>query len=372
MKTNFAALTNEELTVWSRDLWKAAREHSFVFKFAGKGPNSMIQRITDLTKSDKGARAVITLIADLEGDGVTGDHDLETNEERIKAYDQVVRLDQLRNANRLAGRLADQKSVVTFRGTSKDVLGYWLGDRIDQMAFLTLGGMDYTQRNTGGARPVLATGQNLGDLEFAADVSAPSSKRHLRWSAAGGGSLEVGDTTAVTADDTMSYRMLVRMKAYAKTQYIRGIKGKGNEEFYHVFVTPQGMASLKLDPDYMANVRNAGPRGDSNSLFSGSVVMQDGLVIHEFRHVPNTTTAAVGSKWGATGEVDGQRVIFAGSQAMGMADIGNPYWVEDSFDYGNQQGISVGKIFGLLKPQFHSNVTGDVQDFGVLVVDTAL
>jgi hypothetical protein len=36
-------------------------------------------------------------------------------------------------------------------------------------------------------------------------------------------------------------------------------------------------------------------------------------------------------------------VLFCGAQALGMADIGNPEWVEKGFDYDNQQGISHGQ-----------------------------
>ncbi|MGH1374446.1 MAG: N4-gp56 family major capsid protein [Cellvibrionaceae bacterium] len=369
--TNFAALTTEEKTVWSRDFWKMARNMSFVNKFAGKGANSMVQRVTDLTKSEKGARAVLTLIADMEGDGVVGDYKLEDNEEAIKAYDTVINIDQLRNANRLAGRMADQKSVVTFRENSRDQLAYWAADRLDQMAFLSLAGVPYTKKNNGADRAVLATGQNLGDLEFAADVTAPSSARHLRWNSAGK-SLEVGDTTSVTASDSLSYAALVELKAYAKEQYVRGIKSAGGEEVYHVFVTPKAMAKLKLDPDFLQNVRNAGVRGSSNSLFAGTnSVMVDGLMIHEYRHVFNTSGLAGGSKWGA-GNVDGCRVSLCGAQALGMADIGISEWKEEDFDYGNQHGISIAKIFGFLKPQFHSNITGDKQDFGVINLDVAM
>ena len=39
--TNFAALTSEQKTVWSKDLWKQARNMSFVNKFLGKGANSL-------------------------------------------------------------------------------------------------------------------------------------------------------------------------------------------------------------------------------------------------------------------------------------------------------------------------------------------
>ena len=81
--TNFSLLTAEQKTVWSMDLWKQARNMSFVNKFLGKGPNSLIQHITELKKSEKGARAVITLLADLTGDGVAGDRQLEGNEEAL-------------------------------------------------------------------------------------------------------------------------------------------------------------------------------------------------------------------------------------------------------------------------------------------------
>ena len=380
--TNFAALTTEQKTTWARDVWKAARENSFIMQFAGKGENSMIQRITELTKSEKGTRAVITLVADLEGDGIAGDHQLEDNEEEINAYDQVIQIDQLRNANRLKGRMADQKSVVNFRNSSKSVLGYWMSDRLDQLAFLTMSGVSYAQKTNGALRPVLGggtQGMNLTELDFAADVTAPSANRHYRWDGTAK-ALVPGDTTAMVVADTPSYEMLVQMKAAARNNFIKPIKGKNGQEYFHVFMCPLGIAKLKLDPDYIANLRHAGPRTMDNGLFSGSVVTQDGLIIHDYRHVFNTFGATTGAainagdagyKWGANADVNGQRVIFAGAQACGFADIGMPEWVEDQFDYGNQGGISAGKIMGFKKPVFKSQVTQTDEDFGLMVVDTA-
>lgn len=371
-QTNFAALLTNEKDVWSRDLWRVARNNSFAMRFTGSGTNAMITRITELTKTEKGTKAIFMLLADLEGDGVVGDYTLEGNEEAIRAFDIEINVDQLRHANRNTGRLADQKTVIRFRETSRDVLGYWLADRIDQLCFLTLSGLAYTLKTNGAARPVLATGRNLGDLEFAADVTAPTAGRHLRW-VASSETLAAGDTTAVVAADTLTYKALVLAHAYAKDNLMRGIRAGAGEELFHVFVTPTGMAQLRLDPDFMANVRNAGVRGDSNSLFSGvSSVLLDGMVIHQFRHVFDTRGAAGGSKWGATGVVDGQRVLICGAQALGMCDLGAPYWDEEDFDYKNSYGIAIGKMFGLRKPVFHSDVTGVDEDYGVLALDTAI
>ncbi len=370
--TNFNLLLTDQKTVWSRTVWKQARNFSFVSKFTGSGPNSMIQRITELTKSEKGTRAVITLVPDLTDDGQAGDNTLEGNEEAIVAFDQRINIDQLRNANRHKGRLADQKTVVNFREQSRDVLAYWLADRMDQLAFLTMSGVAYTSKTNGATR----TGSGaLAALEYASDVTSPSTNRFRRWDATLG--LQTGSTAAVEAGDTPTWAMLVELKAYAKEAYVRGIKGPGGAEFYHVFMTPTGMAKLRQDSDYLANVRNAGVRGSSNELFKGTdTVMVDGLFIHEYRHVFNTAGLTSGTdKWGAASNVDGQRVVFAGAQALGLADIGAPEWVEKGFDYDNQQGISVGKIFGFLKPVFQSVADstngGSDEDHGLVVCDTS-
>ena len=371
--TNFSLLTDEQKTIWSMDFWRHARNYSFVNKFMGKGSNSMIQHITELKKSEKGARAVITLLADLEGDGVAGDRTLEGNEEAMKSYDQVIRIDQLRHANRHEGKMADQKSIIEFRNNSRDVLAYWMADRIDQLAFLTLSGVGYTMNTNGTAR----VGSDLRFLEFGADVSAPTAARRLRWDnngTVGQGSLVTGAATSdVTALDLPCWSLFVQLKAYAKDQFIRGVKTGGGEEVFHVFLTPQAMARLKLDPTYMENVRHAQNRGDSNELFSGSSVKIDGLVFHEFRHVYNTAGAVSGTaKWGVGSDVDGCQMLFCGAQALGMADIGKPEWVEKGFDYENQQGVSTGKILGFLKPKFNSLYSGNtVQDFGVISVYVA-
>ena len=174
---------------------------------------------------------------------------------------------------------------------------------------------------------------------------------------------------------------MVALKAYAKDNYIRGIRGAAGEEVYHLFVTPQVMADLKLDSDFLANVRNAGVRGPSNELFAGSSsLMVDGVMIHEFRHVFNTSGATSGAsgnagsagyKWGADADIDGAACLFCGAQSLAMADIGLPEIVEDSFDYGNQNGISIGKILGFKKPKFNSDINGAVEDFGIIRLDVA-
>jgi N4-gp56 family major capsid protein len=266
--------------------------------------------------------------------------------------------------------------VVVFREQSKNKLAYWLGDRIDQMAFLALSGVTFNYTNRGAPR----VGSQLPYIEFAGDVTAPSANRHFRWHNTGTstGVMEPADTTQIAAADTPGWAMLVQAKALAANNYVRPLRGDGGYAYYNVFMTPTGIADLKLDPLFLEAWRHAQERGDGNPLFKGTAqggtkgIMVDGLNILEYRHVYNTVDAAAGSKWGASGTVDGQRVLLCGAQALGFGDIGLPEWDEKEFDYGNSPGISISKIMGMKKPVFPSVLSGTSEDFGVICIDTAI
>lgn len=371
-RTNFAALTDEEKTVWSRDFWKTARNNMMIQRFMGTSQNSVIQRITELTKDERGTRAVITLVQDMTSDGTTGDFTLEGNEEELKSDENVIQIDQLRHANRSKGKLAEQESIVRFREESRDKLAYWVGDRCDQIAFLTMSGITFAKHNNGSTRVERGMGHAFTDLSFSADVTAPSNERHVRWNE-GGKELDAGNTANVTAADKLSYQCIVRLKEHAQNNYIKGLKAGGNMEMFYLFVTPTQMADLRLDPDYLLNQREAGVRGKGNDLFTGTdMTMVDGTMIVPFRHVYHTNGAAVGDKWGG-GAIDGGRALFCGAQSLAMVDLpGSQDWIEKTFDYGNQLGISTGKMFGFLKPKLNAAPFYEsAQDFGIVACDTA-
>ena len=192
------------------------------------------------------------------------------------------------------------------------------------------------------------------------------------------GGLKAGNTGSVLATDLPSWAMLVEAKAAAVNSYLRPIRNEDGISSYNVFMTPDGIKALKKDKDFLDAWKLAQQRGESNPLFKGTPhggtngISIDGLNILEYRHVYNTRGAASGSKWGSGSTIDGQRILLCGAQALGMADIGMPRWVEKDFDYGNSPGISVAKIAGFLKPVFPSAVTGTKEDFGVICIDTAI
>jgi N4-gp56 family major capsid protein len=375
--TNFAALTDHEKKVWSMDFWNKARNMSFLNKFVGTSEDSLIQRVNELKKDEKGARAVITLVNDLEGDGRAGDRQLAGYEEALTSEEQVIQVDQLRHANRNKGRMSDQRTIVSFREQSRNKLAYWMSDRHDQLAFLTLSGVDYGLHTNGAPR----VGSDLPLLEFAADVKAPTADRYFSLETGGTGALTtLANTDAnFTATSTLKWQTFVDLKAHAKNTYMREIRMENGVAFYHAFVTPLGMAQLRKDSDFIQIVRDAGVRGKGNELFKGTdTILVDGIAISEYRHVFNTKGATSGvGKWGPGANVDGQRMLFCGAQALGYADIGLPTWVEEDRDFENINAISTGKIAGYLKPQFEGKAssglgTGVIEDFGVITVDSAI
>lgn len=359
--TNFAALTDKQKIVWSRDVWSAARDQAFVRRFLGKGDGAMIQRITELTKTEKGERVLMHLVADLVEDGVIGDNEREGNEEAMQSYNQEIQIDLLSHQVRNKGKMADQRTVIRFREQGRDKLAHWLANRIDQLAFLALSGISFAFQNDGRPR---ASGA-FNSLSFASDVAPPTAKRHLMWN---GSSLSSSDTTQIANTYLPNYRMIVDAIAYAKDHYIKPLNA-GGKEYYVLLVKPGTIAELKKDPDYQRAVTTGLPRSEKNPWFTGATVTIDGAVLHEHRLVYSTTGADAGSKWGAGGNVNGTRTMLCGAQALGMADLGAPDWVEEYFDYKTKQGISVDKMFGLLNPRFYSIYDRSVETFGSLAID---
>jgi len=332
----------------------------FIKKFIGTGDNAVIQRITELTKTERGEQVIMSLVADLVGDGVIGDNEREGNEEAMQSYYQTINIDLISHGVRNKGKLSDQKTVINFREFAKERLSYWLANRIDSLAFLTMSGISYAYLNNGESR----VGSPFPNLSFAADVSAPSSKRAMMWN---GTELVASNTANIASTYIPTYKMIVQAVAYAKEHYIKPLMA-GGREHYVLFVQPGTLAMLKADADYQRAVTNlALKNGENSPWFTGGTVTIDGVVIHEHRLVYSTKGAT--TKWGSGGLVNGTRSLLCGAQALGMADLGQPEWSEKTFQYDSQYGINVDKMFGLVKPKYYSIYDKSVEDFAVVTID---
>lgn len=366
MQTNFAALQPHQKRAWGHEAYKEFRDNFFWDKFLGKGESAVVERVTEITKTDKGtSSAMLHLVADLVGGGITGDNQLEGRESELKSYWQEIQIGRLRKGVRNKGRLSEQKSVIQFRREAKSKLGQWMGETLDDLMFLTASGLSYSLNLDGSTRNIPAGEDSLTTLDFAADVKVPSTNRHFNWT---GTALAAGDTSAITSGFTPNYKMIVDLMAEASTRRVKPIKA-GGKEYRILLVHPKTYAALKKDADFRDAIINASERGMNNPVFTGATITYDGAVIHQHNKVFNTLRAASGSKWGNAGAVNGTRTLLLGAQSLALADLESPQWEEEEFDYGNQQGISIDKMFGILKPQFYNRWDNAVEDFGVICCD---
>lgn len=365
--TNLSA-NQDEFVLWKRDSIRVFRENLFFKNMMGTDENNVVQLITEPRKTDTGLKTQIGLIPDLKGNGVVGDNELNGREEEAEAYFIDINCDLHRNAIKSKGKKADRKAVFNVRSHARDLLMRWKANLMDELMILTASGISYAYKNDGGTRS--GTGDPLTSLDFAADVTAPTSNRHYRYT---GSALAAGDTSAIDSNHVPKYGMVVDLMAEARTRGIKPLR-IGGKDHYVYLCHPKHFARLKKDSDFRDAIINAGSRGESNPVFSGATVTMDGLIIHTNNKVFNTSGAASGSKWGAGSTVDGTRSLLMGCQALGFADIlDNMSWEEEIKDYGNRYGISIANFYGLLKPKFVSAYDSDTsQDFGVIAVDTYL
>jgi hypothetical protein len=420
---NQSFATSPEIVVWRKDLLRVARNASLMQRLMQKDTNGAIEKVTELTKTEKGSKAQITLVNDLDGAGVGGDGQLEGNEDTATASYQEIRIDQIRNAMKNKGRMDDQKSIVNFRKLVRDQLGYWLGNITDQCAVCTLSGLSTARTmrlapRNGGTHigGGVGTGADLTNaLDWAKGITAPSAKRcfsltgtrvssgyqtfapgvafkgNTEYNAAGfvGAPAYAAGCSGVTAVDngaatgvTMpGYGAVLNLRALATDGFLRPIRTQSGIEMFVWLVSPQGFADLKADTDIIQNNRYAQIRGEDNVLFKGmDALWLDGILVIPSRHVITdaamlgtanrfiyTTVANGGGK-------GGQRTLFLGAQALGYAELGDPNWDEsDNTDYGNQFGVAIAQINGFVKPKFtQTQLGGTSEDFGVITIDTAI
>lgn len=365
--TDFAKQTPERKLVWSRLVWKDARDKMILKNVIGVGDNSPIHKITELTTTEKGDQCIFHLVNDLVEDGNVGDGEREGHEEAMVSSRQIITIDMLNHGVKETGKMANQKTVISVREHGRERLSWWLADRMDQLLMLTLSGIGYEYTLDGRTRP---NNSKLKNLAFAADVRAPSTKRLLTWN--GSALLGNGDAGFGTANIASSYvpkyKMIVDAGAYARTHHIKPLIS-GGKEYYLMMVHPLTYAALKMDDKFQNALVNAGARGDNNPWFTGADVTVDGMIIKQHNKVFNTMGATSGSKWGAGGAVNGTRSMLLGAQALAFADLNQGDWVEKLFQYDSQWGINVDKMLGMLCPQFYSIYDQSVEDFGRLAID---
>lgn len=349
-QTNYGINHPLAVKLWSKKLFHEALKTTWVYKFLGTNTNSVVQVVEDLRKS-AGDRVRNGLRMLLTGDGVQGDGTLEGNEESLVTFFDDIFIDQLRHAVRSEGKMSEQRVPFSVREESRMGLQDWWADRIDTWFFNQLCG------NTAESRTVYSGNQ--------ATIAPDTAHRVWTDGISSETSLSGGATFRLTVG------LIDKAVAAAKTltPMIRPVKIDGGD-YYTLFMHPFDLYQLRQDSTTAgswADIQRAAMEGGKitgNPIFTGALGMWNSVVLHESSRVPNIISTP-----GSGAISDFRRPVFAGAQAACMAfgknsGPGKMSWVEDTFDYGNQLGVSAGMIAGLKKTRF------DSKDFATLTMAT--
>ena len=369
-QTDFYASQPYNKDAWGHKAYDEFMANFFFTGMLGSGEEAIIDHITELTKNNKGeAGAWLHLVADIQGGGVVGDNTLEGRLRALEASWIRCNFDQLRNGMETKGRMSEQKSVINARKQFRKKLARFFALAYEEQAVLTASGISYAF-NTDGSPRVTPPGQDAWvDLLYAADVTAPTANRHVRWVGASN-TFVAGNTASVVVGDVMKYEMLPDLEALGTMRNLTPLKIDG-EEFFVWMIHTNALAALWKDINFRNNVVNGETRGSKNPIFKGTKVTMNNIIIKPYKRTYSTIGAAAGSKWGGAGTVNGSRSLLLGAQALAMVDIGPINWEEEHYDFNARWALAGDKMAGYLKPKFLDSYTGTVEDFGVIAVDHA-
>ena len=89
---NTTSIASLRAKLWYKELFADVQTMLFMKRFMGEGANNPIQVVRDLQKQ-AGNYIEFGLSTKLSGDGVTGDDELEGNEEEILTYQNELAID---------------------------------------------------------------------------------------------------------------------------------------------------------------------------------------------------------------------------------------------------------------------------------------
>ena len=360
----FAAITAstspQSVRQWSKMLTHETIGRTWMKKFMGTSPNSIIQLHRDL-EAGRGDNIKIDLLRQLTSYGVTGDTTLKGAEEALVFVQMNVLVDQMRQGV-LYQSMSQQRTVHEFRTLAKDALADWFARVLDEAMFAVLAG-------TAGANAALGTFiTNHNGLR----LTALDANHVIDGTAAGVGNFDFDHITMLR--EKARTPVIGSSPPFFRIPPIRTEEG---EDVYVLVLHPYQVTSLKTKAGTTGKLgwqdlmSNAGERGSKNPIFTGAVGMFDSCIIHESPYVPR---GAPGEYTLTTENANTTAALLLGAQAGHIA-FGNPYsklggmrdygpvtetftYVEDIDDYGNSRGAGGAAIVGLERGQYSTDGAG--------------
>ena len=335
---------------WSATLFSdMARESYWGSRFMSKSPDAPtpIQVLTEL-ENEAGDTVSYDLFVQLKQKPTYGDQVLRGREEALNNFTDKISIDQVRCGVNAGGRMSRKRTLHDLRSVARQKMAEWWARWTDEVTFIYGSGMR-------GTNPDFIEDPDYAGFANNA-LTAPDSDHVLfGGNATADGSLAVADTfdlgimeRAVTKADTMGGGSDGKIK-------IRPIKINGEKRYVIVMSTFQEH-SLRLSANGTSQWLDiqraaAAAQGANNPIFTGSMGMYRGVILHSH-------PAVIRFYAGTDGLQPCARALFLGAQAMVMA-FGSPGsglrydWNEETEDRGNQIVISSSTILGIKSTQYN-------------------
>lgn len=350
--------TNDPLTVkqWSEGTDAEVLKKVSWFKYVGKKSTALLQWKDQLEKAP-GDTITFGLRMQLNEAPRTEGETLEGNEQSLRYFDHSITINECVDAVRFNRKMSAQRVAHDLRSDAKDGVSDQLANALDTSFFNQIAGYN----PAAGVEPTFR-GNN--------DVVGPDAEHLII--AKGVATEELLDGDATDTEMKLDLIDICVERAKTLTPAIRPAKldFMGGRELYVMFLHPYQITQLRKQDSRFDVVQRAvlsGGEHEYNPLFTGNTVEWNGVLVTESSRIPNGINA------GGTDATNVRRGVFCGAQAAavgwGREDAGGGpqgryTWVEETFDYGREKGVSAGCIVGMKKNVF------DNKDFATIVVST--
>lgn len=345
--TEFGTNDAQTVKLWSKVLFLESILQTNIAKMMGTGEGAIIQRLPDLEKN-AGDQIKFDLLLQMQGYGVDGDERLRGKGEALRFTQDSILINQKRLAHEFKA-MTQQRTVHNLRENARTNLKDRWSVILDKFGFAYLSGIAYSD-----------DADLLAALPFAGNSLRTPDANHV-----------IDQTSATFALAMIDY---AKERARIITPPLRPAMVDGRQMSV-IWLTPFQETNLKRSQEWRELQRDAGPKGSTNQLFTGALGQYNDCIIHSSSYMP-TKFVSVGSASNRS------HALYLGAQA-GVIAFGNAVpntrraslgggaflnWAEEVDDYGNEQGVAAGMVFGLSKSQF--SIGGTNTDYGVIRIDT--
>ena len=344
------------VSLWARGLNREMRKGLSIAPLIGTGPNAIIQEKTEFKNA--GDNVTVGLRMQLRGAGRTENEVLEGIEEALTTYSDKFYINELNHAVRVKGEDAIDTQRVNFdvRDEARDAAADWFAERLSLWFFIQASGYtasSMTYRGTSTTLSAVYRGNNT--------VTAPTSARKIYAT----GSADETVNSASTAIMSLELLDYAKEEAVLANPKVRPIK-IGGENKYVCYLHPIQVTDLRTNTatGQWLDIQRAalmGGASSSNPIYTGALGEYNGIILRESEDVVPGVHSSTAAEQTST-----RRALFLGAQAASIGfsskfNKNSPFkWVEKTFDYDRELGVSVQGLAGLKRLDFNSQSIGAI------------